>query len=168
MSRELTILCSITLLVCGCSRSAVPVGLITRFGEYRSPDGRATLTISRREKALVHFSIRPDGGVAPSIADVIGSDAMRWCLYWGASGDLWAYSSDTGYFSRIEAASSSNPTAHEVTQGSEVPQVIYHFLPSSIRGRWKAVSAEPGGAANRSQPIRTETNRRSSTAGSDR
>jgi hypothetical protein len=66
-------------------------------------------------------------------SEQIGSDAMRWCFYWATNGDLWAYSSDTGYLKEITPDANGPTHSRNVSKGERLPQAVYDFLPSSLR-----------------------------------
>lgn len=117
------------------ARSACAFGQgykIGSFGVYPSPDQRYSVEVKRREKSLVDFSV-VDVKAGKSIANgSIGSDAMRWFLYWDASGRLWAYGSDLGYF-KVFDFREEKVLAREVTPEMVVPKPIWDSLPYRLK-----------------------------------
>ena len=106
-------------------------GLITRFGEYPSPNKNYILKVERRETSLVAGSVlAADGKIL--VSETIGSDAMRWCFYWTPQGELWAYSSDTGLFKAINFRDTQSQ-ARKVTPNERIPEPLYDFLPGSLK-----------------------------------
>jgi len=112
-------------------------GLIQTYGTFPSPSGSLVLTMERREKSLVDFKVAAPGATTPLFAsDRIGSDAMRWFLYWESDRVLWAYGSDAGYFARIDFPTSSTPTENPVAIGSPVPRPVWEALSTSAREKY--------------------------------
>ena len=124
------------LFLFGCSRRLSSSGVIDDFGTYTSPDKSLSLVISKQGTSIVAFKIvsAKDGHSLRS--DTIGSDAQRWCFYWDEKGRLWAYSSDTGYFSIFTAQPDATISGTEVDKGTQIPKPVYDFLPSSLKAHW--------------------------------
>jgi hypothetical protein len=128
-----------------CSRAPTAGGVIDDFGTFPSPDARLTLKVSKQSKSIVAFDLllTPDGRSV--FSDSIGSDAQRWCFYWDAQSQLWAYSSDTGYFASIAVQPDGTATKSDVvTSGSrpQCPKPVYDFLPSSMKRRWEGTQSQ--------------------------
>lgn len=90
------------LLLAGCRAQDSSASMVRRFGTYASPDGTKQLIVTRREKSLVDFKVVDRASGKELVADYIGSDAMRWFLYWETPSRLWGYGSDIGYFKMFE------------------------------------------------------------------
>jgi hypothetical protein len=129
-----TLLLLITLL-CSC-RPVRPVtpGLIDTFGSYVSPTGDFTVEVTRREKSLVDFAVLKTSTRATLHKDYIGSDAMRWFLWWETPTRLWGYGSDLGYFEVFDFGS-GGVTATTVTKTMPVPQFVWDRLPTTLQPR---------------------------------
>ena len=159
------IITNILAAVCLVGCDAGPSSMVDRFGTFPAPDPGRQVVVTRREKSLVYFKVVSTTTGKELVADYIGSDAMRWLLYWETPSRLWGYASDIGYFRVFDFRPDGTVAQTEVTATMTIPQVVWSNLPSSLQKQYKA---EPDGAANRSQPIRAETNRTSAAAGSDR
>lgn len=113
-----------------------PSGVINQFGTYLSPDKRLSLVVSKIGTANVVFALYTTDFGKPLYSDNIGSDAQRWCFYWDEQGRLWAYSSDTGYFSIFTVRPDDSITKIDADKNTNMPQPIYDFLPSSLKQMW--------------------------------
>ncbi len=133
MNRVLQYILLASLL--GCSR-APSSGVIQQFGTYASPDKRLSLVISKQESSIVAFTVSSASDGRALHSDRIGSDAQRWCFYWDEQGRLWAYSSDTGYFSVFAIQPDGTVLKSEVDKSTQMPKPVYEFLPSSLKQHW--------------------------------
>lgn len=130
----------IALIACGiatpgCHRRRSE--LIETFGTFPSPSGALLLTVSRKEKSLVEFHVSPSSGGTPLFkSNRIGSDAMRWFLYWESDTCLWAYGSDAGHFARIDFGTSA-PVENPVPVGSTVPRPVWDALSASAQEKYR-------------------------------
>jgi len=156
-------LTNILVVVCLAGCDAGPSSLVQRFGTFPAPDPGRRLVVTRREKSLVDFRVVSTATGKQLVSDYIGSDAMRWFLYWETPWRLWGYGSDIGYFKVFDFRPDGTVAQTEVTATMTIPQVVWSNLPSSLQRQYKA---EAGGAANRNRPFRSETNRTSAAAGS--
>jgi|APTNR8051073442_1049403.scaffolds.fasta_scaffold97597_2 hypothetical protein len=138
MSRSCFILALASLVVVGCGRHApASDGFIHRFGSFSSPDGKRTVEVVRREKSLVDFKVLDATTGKQVVKDYVGSDAMRWFLWWETPDRLWGYGSDIGYFKCFDfTATGVNQT--DIQNGTEVPQEVWDNLPSIMQERVKA------------------------------
>lgn len=131
------------LFVAGCNGRASSSGLVRSFGSSTSPDGSKTLEVTRREKSLVDFEVRDSASGKVLASDHIGSDAMRWFLYWESPTKLWGYGSDVGYFKLFEFKSDGTVDETTVERTMAVPPVVWENLPSSLQQKQKAQQAAP-------------------------
>lgn len=135
--RHFTALIAWSVAATGCRRRGSS-GLIQTFGSFPSPSGSLVLTVERREKSLVDFHVASASGGTPLFSsNRIGSDAMRWFLYWENDRVLWAYGSDAGYFARIDFPASSKPIESPVAIGSTLPHPVWEALSTSAREKYK-------------------------------
>jgi hypothetical protein len=123
--------------LCGCRPGGVSSdNFIRRFGTFVSPDGTKKAEVTRREKSLVDFKVFETGSGKTLASDYVGSDAMRWFLWWETPDRLWGYGSDIGYFNCFEfTASGVKKTS--IQSGMEVPQEVWDNLPSTMQRRMK-------------------------------
>ena len=142
MRHAFTILLSF-LLVAGCNGRASSSGLVRNFGSTASPDGSKTLDVTLREKSLVDFQVLDSTNGKLLASDNIGSDAMRWFLYWESPTKLWGYGSDFGYFKLFEFKSDGSVVETTVERTLAVPQVVWENLPSRLQQKQKAQQDAP-------------------------
>lgn len=142
-----------------------PAFLVDRFGTFTTPDPGKQLVVTRREKSLIDFKVVSTTTGKPLAAGYIGSDAMRWFLYWESSSRLWFYGSDTGFFKVLDFRPDGTVAQAEVTEAMTIPHVVWCKLPSSMQQRYKAAS---NGASSRSQAFSSDTNPTSTGAASPR
>lgn len=127
----------VLLLAAGCGRRSSVSPVVRDFGTSLSPDGTKQLIVTRREKSLVAFSVLDSTNSDQLVSDLIGSDAMRWFLYWETSSRLWGYGSDIGYFKVYDFTPRGSVTTTEVDQGLPIPADVWSNLPSSLQKRYK-------------------------------
>ena len=109
---------------------------IRGFGTFASPDGKKTIEVTRLEKSLVDFKVLEAAGGKILVSEYVGSDAMRWFLWWETPDRLWGYGSDIGYFKCFDFTASGVKTT-SIQRGAEVPQEVWNNLPSSMQRRMK-------------------------------
>ena len=133
------------LCLFGCFRSAPPRdGFIRSFGASLSPDRKKKVEVIRREKSLVDFKVLDAATGKQLVKDYVGSDAMRWFLWWETPDRLWGYGSDIGYFKRFDfTATGVSQTG--IQSGTEVPQEVWDNLPNFMQKRVKAKASEKKG-----------------------
>ncbi|MEN3943238.1 hypothetical protein WJU23_18205 [Prosthecobacter sp. SYSU 5D2] len=128
------------LCACGRSGSGTPAGFIDSFGSHASPSGAMTVEVTRREKSLVDFAVVDTSTGKTLVTDYIGSDAMRWFLWWENPSRLWGYGSDLGYFKVFDFAS-GRVTSSSVSDATPVPQFVWDHLPTSKQRRYRVAPA---------------------------
>ena len=130
----LLVLCGIGSLG-GCrGRASLPPGMARTWGSYPAPGGTLTLTITRRDKSLVDYSVANAAPGLPVIfSDHLGSDAMRWFIYWENSTRLWAYGADLAYFKRVDFPPGGAPVATAVKKKDVLPKAVWAALSESVR-----------------------------------
>lgn len=128
------------LLFTGCSGGlSAPASPVVRdFGSTLSPDGSKRLEVTRREKSLVVFEVIDSSSGKRLVNDSIGSDAMRWFLYWETPSKLWGYGSDIGYFMLFEFTSDGTVEWTKVDETMVVPKPVWDNLPSSLQRKYEA------------------------------
>ena len=131
------------LLVAGCGRRSSVSPVVRSFGSSLSPDGTKQLVVTRREKSLVDFKVLSSTSNEQLVSDSIGSDAMRWFLYWETSSRLWGYGSDIGYFKIFEFTAGGAVTQIEVDKNLPVPAHVWDNLPSSLQQKYKKQNRVP-------------------------
>lgn len=114
---------------------------IRRFGAFVSPDGKRTVEVTRREISLVDFKVLEAASGNEMVTDYVGSNAMRWFLWWETPDRLWGYGSDIGYFKSFEFTASGVKTT-SIQSGMEVPQEVWDNLPSTMQRRMKVRPAK--------------------------
>ena len=123
--------------LCGCRpNSFASDHFIRRFGAFVSPDGKRTVEVTRREISLVDFKVLEASSGKELVSDYVGSDAMRWFLWWETPDRLWGYGSDIGYFKCFEFTA-SGVKKNRVQSGTEIPQEVWDNLPSTMQDRMK-------------------------------
>jgi hypothetical protein len=126
------------LSVAGCNgRSSSSSPVVREFGSSTSPDGSKKLEVTRREKSLVDFKVLESTAGKQLVSDYIGSDAMRWFLYWETSARLWGYGSDIGYFKLFEFKPDGTVTETSVNEKMSLPPIVWENLPSSLQRKYK-------------------------------
>lgn len=167
-----TFLLMVVLSACSRSGSTATGGLIMHRGTFSSPSGSYKLVIGSKPKSLVDYRIVNIARRKESTPDRLFSDAMRWAAYWQDDDTLWVHSSEI-VLSVWKRDSRGGFSQQWLGEGSKLvpsrPAEIWDFLPSSLKRQWEPFrkqNSEPNGAANESQPIRSETNRTLSAAGS--
>lgn len=142
--RSAIVIAVVTTLLVGCdgrTSSGAPGSSVVRtFSSSTSPDGSKRLEVTRREKSLVDFKVVDSTSGKQLVSDYIGSDAMRWFLYWETPTRLWGYGSDIGYFKVFDFAADGSVTEKEVDDTAPVPQKVWENLPSSLQRKFKAQS----------------------------
>lgn len=135
--RHFTALVAGCVVATGCRRRR-SLDLIRTFGTHPSPSGSLVLRVVRKEQSLVEIQVSLSAGGTPLFtSDRIGSDAMRWFLYWESDTSLWAYGSDAGYFTRIDFTVSSTPVENPVSVGSALPRLVWEALSSSVQEKYR-------------------------------
>jgi len=122
---------SVTILV------KQPGPFIRAFGSSISPDGKRRLEVTRRDKDLVDFRVLDSASGKILTSDSIGWSAMRWCLYWENPTRLWGYGSDIQYFKVFAFKADGTVTETEMNEMMPVPSVMWDFLPSSLKKKYK-------------------------------
>jgi hypothetical protein len=109
----------------------VPSGLIVEPGAYPSRSGHHTLDVHVDANRIVRYSVRNKSGTL--FADDLGSDAMRWCLFWDVDERLWAYSSDIGFFVWTnEGRGFERHSALDVKYRPLMPKEVHDYIPALI------------------------------------
>ena len=129
------------LFIAGCNGRASSSGLVRSIGSSTSPDGSKKLEVTKREKSLVDFEVIDSASGKRLTSDHIGSDAMRWFLYWETSTRLWGYGSDVGYFKLFEFKPDGTIAETTVDSAMAVPPLVWDNLPSSLQKKQKAQQA---------------------------
>ena len=153
--RSSIVLAFIAIMLAGCGRrtSAGTAGgsMVQTFGSTASPDGSMRLEVTRRQESLVHFEVVDSTSGKEVVSDYIGSDAMRWFLYWDTPNRLWAYGSDSGYFQVFDFAHDGSATWKLVDGSFPVPQAVWESLPPSLQTKFKAQQGVAPQSATRSE-----------------
>ncbi len=167
----------LTLFLLGLGMITVAKGadlLVTRPGQYTSGDKKTLLQVTNSAdghiKLAISFKIHMQvPGMGPT-TEVTESRRLedwptkqgRWACCISEFGDVWLYDG-SGVFTlfrrkadRVEMVGSCS----EPNLGDQAPKTLKDWCARH--------SAEPGGAANPSQPFRAKTNRTSVAAGSGR
>lgn len=133
----LAVIFTFTFMACSRARPSPANGEVMQaFGSSQSPDKRLALAVTKRSVSLVVFTLTSVADGHLVFSEEIGSDAMRWCFYWDEQNRLWAYSSDTGYFSVITVQPDGTVAKAQVTKETRLPKPIHDFLPDSLRRKW--------------------------------
>lgn len=131
------------IFIAGCDGHSSASAVVRTFGSSLSPDGSKKLEVTRREKSLVDFEVIDSAGGKRLTSDHIGSDTMRWLLYWETSTRLWGYGSDIGYFKLFEFKQDGTIAETTVESTMPVPSIVWENLPSSLQKKQKAQLAAP-------------------------
>lgn len=115
---------------------------VRKFGNFVSPDGKRRIEVIRRSKSLVDFKVLDVASGKELVNDYVGSDVMRWFLYWETPDILWGYGSDIGYFKCFEFTSGGVKET-EIRSGAEVPQEVWDNLPSTMQKHIKPREPKP-------------------------
>lgn len=87
------------------------------------PKDFLTVEVVRREKSLVDFQVLDATSGKQAVKDYVGSDAMRWFLWWETPDRLWGYGSDIGYFKCFDFTD-SGACPGLIYDGMDVPQKL--------------------------------------------
>jgi hypothetical protein len=138
--RQVFTILLVIIFVAGCNRHSSTGAVVRSFGSSVSPDGSKRIEVTRREKSLVDFEVIDSKSGKRLTSDHIGSDAMRWFLYWETSTKLWGYGSDVGYFKLFEFKPDGTVSATIVESTIPVPSIVWQNLPSALQKKQKAHS----------------------------
>jgi hypothetical protein len=130
-------------LFTGCGRISPQDGTVREFGRFDSPDKSKMLEVTRRERSIVDFRVLEVSSGEIRASGTIGSDAMRWLLFWETPNILWAYGSDTGYFMRFEFRADGTTEELDVDATVPIPQAIWDNLPSVLQGQYRGKGNSP-------------------------
>jgi len=130
------------IFVAGCDGRGPKIAVVRSFGSFVSPDGTKKMEVTRREKSLVDFEVIDSASGKRLTSDHIGSDAMRWFLYWETSTRLWGYGSDVGYFKLFEFKPDGTIAETTVEPTLPVPSIVWENLPSSLQKKQKKQKAQ--------------------------
>jgi len=161
------ILTSILGFLCGARLLAaeplVPETFLTHCGVYRgtNSDVIRELTI-QTNKLWLDASGDQHNSSAGSFNWIA---TPHWFVYVAKDMRVWAYNGER-FFILLEADSSGSRTVPLAALQEAPPAAVLKHLPRTMRKQLPL--ANQGGAANRSQPIRSETNHTSLAAGSGR
>ena len=127
----------------GCDQSQ----LVRSTGTHKSPNGLWTVTVTRRSKSLVDYSISDVKTGAELARGGEFSDAMRWFLYWDEQNRLWAFNSDKGGFGYWTHTTDSSFLFTEIGPADDksiVPAPVFSNLPSTVKRRlgWDQTNAQ--------------------------
>lgn len=121
-----------------CFSSSKNAGNFIRgFGTFASPYGKKKIEVTRRQKSLVDFKVLDVASGKELVKDYVGSDVMRWFLFWETPDVLWGYGSDIGYFKCFEFTTAGVKET-KVQAGMEVPQEVWDNLPNVMQKRVKS------------------------------
>jgi len=140
---------------------------IRKPGQYSLDAKGSTLTIIEQPARSWSLKVTWQSGDAKDTT--APHDCLRaegWFVFVEKPGRLWIYDGREGGILVIHSEKQSSVSAFSSAVMSSCPQKVWDVLPQSVRGKYR--KAEPDGAANGSQPIRSETNSTSSAAGSRR
>ena len=126
-----------TVLVGGGWNASAADDAIRRFGTFVSPDGKKQVLVTRRSVSLVDFKVIDSATSKELVKDYVGSDAMRWFLWWETPNRLWGYGSDIGYFKcfDFDAVGRVKETLIKGGTGMKVPKQVWDRLPSTMQKR---------------------------------
>ena len=79
----------------------------------------------------------PVSGSPVLFSDNLGSDAMRWFIYWETPTKLWAYGSDMDYFKSIDFSPGGAPTVKNVDKNVLLPKAVWEALPGSKQANYR-------------------------------
>ena len=147
--------------------SPTPGSFLSSFGvcQFTNANSVTKLTIKANELQLACS----DETHHTSASATSWSTSRGWFVYVAKDMRVWAYNGEKGFWLLSAAPLQSHSTPIDRLQESP-PSVVLKRLPKAVRNLLaRPQQKEPNkhGAANRSQPIRSETNRTASAAGSD-
>ncbi|WP_395753651.1 hypothetical protein [Prosthecobacter sp.] len=111
--------------------------LVNGFGTFLSPDSKRKIVVTRRSVSLVDFQVFDVASGKELANDYVGSDAMRWFLWWETPGRLWGYGSDIGYFKLFEFRADGSVMTTRIKPQMAVPKFVHDNLPSSLKKRYQ-------------------------------
>lgn len=114
--------------------------MIHSFGTFISPDATKKVIVSRRSATLVDFQVFNAANDKELAKDYIGSDVMRWFLYWESHTLLWGYGSDIGYFKLFEFRADGTTKIKPINDQVPIPQTVWDNLPSVLQKRYKVAA----------------------------
>jgi hypothetical protein len=147
--------------------AALENDFVRKAGQYSLDATGSTLTILKQPSGAWSLKVAWRSGDAVSSA--APDNCLRaegWFVFVERSGRIWVFDGrDSGV-----VLTHSDKDLRVSTFSREAmrpcPQKVWEALPQSVREKYPGT--EPGGAANRSQPVRSGTNPTSSAAGSAR
>ena len=110
--------------------------LIRSTGTYPSPSGSWTLEVFRGEGSLIEYRIMDQDLDAMFGPEIRFSDFHRWAFFWESDSRLWCHTSDLGtsvWTLNKDGVWTQHWLAHESKYIKEIPEVLYEFLPSSMK-----------------------------------
>jgi len=140
---------------------------VRKPGQYSLDAKGSTLTIT--EQPARSWSLKVMWRSGDATDTTAPDDCLRaegWFVFVEKPGRLWIYDGREGGILVIHSEKQSSVSAFSSAVMSSCTQKALDALPQSVREKYR--KAEPDGAANRSQPVRSETNRTSAAAGSGR
>ena len=113
--------------------------LIRSTGTYPSPSGSWTLEVFRGEGSLIEYRIMDQDVNVMFGPEIRFSDFHRWAFFWESDSRLWCHTSDLGTSVWI-LGKDGLWTQHWLDRESkhikEIPEVLFEFLPSSMKRSW--------------------------------
>jgi hypothetical protein len=110
--------------------------LIKSTGTYPSPSGSWTLEVFRGEGSLIEYRIIDRDLNQAFAPEIRFSDFHRWAFFWESDSRLWCHSSDIGtslWTLGKDGVWTQHWSGRESKQVEEIPEVLYEFLPSSMK-----------------------------------
>lgn len=123
--------------------SASSSPLIRSTGTYPSPSGSWTLEVFRGQGSLIEYRIMDKDLNAAFGPEMNFSDFHRWAFFWESDFRLWCHTSDIGtsvWTLEKNGVWTQHWLDHEPKYIEEIPEVLFEFLPSSMKRRWGAGS----------------------------
>jgi len=113
--------------------------LIRSTGSYDSPSGSWTLEVFRGQGSLIQYKIMDKDLDAMFGPEMNFSDFHRWAFFWESDSRLWCHTSDIGtsvWTLEKNGVWTQHWLGRESKYMKEIPEVLFEFLPSSMKRSW--------------------------------
>lgn len=98
--------------------------------------------------SIIQFDVSSTAADGPAFSGTVGSDAMRWFLFWSDESQLWVYGDEGVYVwgATVEGSYEKNALRPDSTALiKKMPVPVFEALPSVLKDRWASTRGEGSG-----------------------